>query len=139
MAASQVVIPKEVSEFIDLVAERYGYYVAKRLKLSEMMKATKTERSLVRALGQKIGSLFSEYITEGKDVRAEIKADQEELAKARATLKAKSKPYYDAIRPLNKALSYLDKEVIPQRLEQLGKPVKPIFKVDPAILKAITK
>jgi len=137
--SSQVQIPKEVAEFIDLVAERYGYYFGKRAIQSELMRATKAERAQVRLLGQKISALINEYMENGTDVREEVRSLQGELVKARAILKQKSAPFYEKMRPLTKAISYLDKEVIPKRLEQLGKPVQPIFQVDKAIINAITK
>jgi len=134
-----VQLPKEVAEFIDIVAERYGYYFGKRAIQSELMRATKAERAEVRLLGQKIGALFGEYLSEGRDVRSEVAQLQKRLAKARENLKVKSAPFYEKMRPLTKALSYMDKVVIPKRLERLGKPVQPRFQVDETILNAITK
>lgn len=140
MATSQVVIPKEVTDFINVVSERWGYYFGKRAVQSELMKATTVERATVRATGQKISALIGQYLSEGKDVRSEVSELQGELAKARATLKAKSSPFYEKIRPLNKALTYLDKTAIPQAIEQVtGEKVMPRFQVSDYIVKAITK
>jgi len=138
--ASQVQIPKEVAELINLVAERYGYYFGKRAIQSELMKATKAERAEVRLIGQKISGLINEYLNEGRDVRSEVSELQSKLAQARAVLKQKSAPFYEKMRPLNKALSYLDKEVIPKKLEEItGEKVMPRFQVSDYIMKAITK
>lgn len=140
MATSQVQIPKEVTDFIKVVAERWGYYFGKRAVQSELMKATTVERATVRALGQKISAKISEYMEKGTDVRKEVRSLQGELAKARAVLKEKSSPFYEKIRPLNKALTYLDKQVIPQTIEQVtGEKVVPRFQVSNYIVKALTK
>jgi hypothetical protein len=138
--ASQVQIPQEVASFINVVSERWGYYFGKRAVQSELMKATTVERATVRALGQKISAKISEYMENGTDVREEVRSLQGELAKARAVLKEKSSPFYEKIRPLNKALTYLDKTAIPQAIEQVtGEKVVPRFQVSDYIVKAITK
>lgn len=140
MASQVAQIPKEVAEFINVVAERYGYYFGKRSLQSELMKATREERATVRALGKKIADKINEYMEKGTDVRQEVRSLQGELAKARVVLKQKSSPFYEKMRPLGKALSYLDKVVIPQRIEAItGEKVMPRFQVDKAILNAITK
>lgn len=127
---NSVTIPREIAEFIDIVAERYGYYFGKRAIMSELMKTTTEERAKVRELGKKVNKLFEEYIKEGKDVRNEIVNAQRELKKAKAELREKSKPFYEKMRPLNLALSYLDKIVIPSKIEQItGKKVTPIYEV----------
>lgn len=133
-------MPKEVTDFINVVSERWGYYFGKRAVQSELMKATTVERATVRALGQKISAKIGEYMENGTDVREEVRSLQGELAKARAELKAKSAPFYEKIRPLNKALTYLDKTAIPQAIEQVtGEKVVPRFQVSDYVVKAITK
>jgi len=140
LATSQVAIPQEVASFINVVSERWGYYFGKRAIQSELMKSTTVERATVRAVGQKISAKISEYMENGTDVREEVRSLQGELGKARAVLKEKSAPFYQKIRPLNKALSYLDKTVIPKSIEEVtGQKVIARFQVDKAILDAITK
>jgi hypothetical protein len=102
------------------------------------MHETIVERAKVRETGQKISAKISEYMEKGTDVREEVRSLQGELAKARAVLKEKSAPFYEKIRPLNKALTYLDKTAIPQALEQVtGEPVTPRFQLSDYVLKAL--
>ncbi|MEM2613240.1 MAG: hypothetical protein QXO15_03315 [Nitrososphaerota archaeon] len=135
---AQTLIPTEVAELINLVAERYGYYFGKRLIQSELMRETKEERKTIKEIGKKISEKMSEYLEKGVDVREDICSLQGELARVRAELAQKSAPYYEKLRPLNKALSYLDKEVIPKAIERVtGKKVTPVTQVSDYLLKAI--
>jgi hypothetical protein len=139
LAQATVQIPEEVAGLINVVAERWGYYFGKRAIQSELMKATQVERATVRSVGMKISAKINEYMENGTDVRTEVKALQGELAKARATLKEKSTPFYEKIRPLNKALSFLDKKVIPEAIEKAtGEKILPRYQVSDYIVKALT-
>jgi uncharacterized protein YneF (UPF0154 family) len=139
LAQTTVQLPEEVAGLINVVAERWGYYFGKRAIQSELMKATQVERATVRAIGQKISAKISEYMENGTDVRKEVKTLQGELAKARDTLKQKSEPFYEKIRPLNKALTHLDKKVIPDAIEKAtGEKVMPRYQVSDHIIKALT-
>jgi len=138
--SGQSQIPEEVAGLINLVAERWGYYFGKRVVQSELMRATAVERARVRSIGKQISALISKYLSEGEDVRSEVAKLQGELAEARQVLKQKSAPFYEKMRPLTKALSYLDKTVIPKALEEVtGEKVTPRFQVSDYILKAISK
>jgi len=137
MSAQQIVIPKEIEDLINAVSERWGYYFGKRALMGELMRATASEIAKIKALNQKISEKISEYMN-GKDVRDEIKALQAELTKVQETYKQKAEPFYAQIKPLNKALSYLDKIVIPNAIEAVtGEKVMPRFQVSENILKAI--
>lgn len=139
LAQTTVQIPEEIAGLINVVAERWGYYFGKRAIQSELMKATQVERATVKSIGAKIGAKIEEYMNNGTDVRAEVKALQGELAKARASLKEKSEPFYEKLRPLNKALSFLDKKVIPDAIEKAtGEKVLPRYQVSDYIVKALT-
>jgi hypothetical protein len=139
LAQTTVQIPEEVSGLISVVAERWGYYFGKRAIQSELMKATQVERTTVRSIGQKISAKMSEYMENGTDVRQELRSLQGELAKARAVLSDKSAPFYQKIRPLNKALSFLDKQVIPEAIEKAtGEKIIPRYQVSDYIVKALT-
>jgi hypothetical protein len=139
LAQTTVQIPEEVAGLINVVAERWGYYFGKRATQSELMKATQVERATVRSFGQKISAKISEYMENGTDVRQEVKTLQGELAKARAVLREKSAPFYEKIRPLNKALSFLDKKVIPDAIEKAtGEKILPRYQVSDYIVKALT-
>jgi len=135
----EVQIPEQVEALIDTIAERWGYYFGKRTTQSELMKATSAERTKVRTVGNLIKAKITDYLINGADVREEVVSMQGQLKEARATLSEKSKPFYDKVSPLNKALSYLDKVVIPQQLEQVkGEKILPRFQVADYTLKAIT-
>jgi len=137
--SSQTQVSEAVATLINLTVERWGYYFGKRATASELMKSTIVERAKVREVGQKISGLFGQYLSEGKDVRADVGSLQGELAKARADLSAKSKPFYEKMRPLNKALSFLDKTAIPEAIElATGSKVTPRFQLSEYVLKAIT-
>jgi len=136
--STQVVIPKEIEDLINVVSERWGYYFGKRVLMSELMRVTATERAIVRAIGQKIQAKISEYMENGTDVREDVKVLQSELMRVKAALKEKSTPFYEKMRPLNKALSYLDKEVIPRALEAVtGEKVAPRFQLSDNVYKAL--
>jgi hypothetical protein len=137
---AQILVSESATELISLVAERWGYYFGKRLIQADLMKATATERAQITAAGKRIAEKMGLYLKEGKDVRSEIAALQAELASARAALREKATPFYQQIAPLNKALSYLDKEVIPVAIEKAtGEKVVPRLQVSDYILKAIMK
>jgi len=135
---AQVVIPAEVGQLVNVVAERWGYYLGKRTIQSELMKATTIERAKVRAVGQMISAKMNEYLNSGTDVRQEVAELQSQLAEARTTFKAKATPFYEKIKPLNKVLTFLDKTVIPQAIEQAThEKLTPRFQVSDYVLKAL--
>mgnify|MGYP000255011346 CR=1 FL=1 len=137
---SQILIPKEIEDLVNLVEERWGYYLGKRVIQSELFKATQKERTEIRAIGEKISKLLNEYLEKGVDTREEIKKLQEELATARATLMEKSAPFYEKLRPLNMAISYLDKKLIPEALEKAtGRKPVPRLQVSEYLLKVVKK
>jgi hypothetical protein len=140
MVLAQVVVSEAVTELVNMVAERWGYYFGKRAIQSDVMKATTAERAKIRALGQQISAKIGEYLANGIDVREEVRALQGSLTEARIALKEKSAPLYMKIKPLNLALTYLDKLAIPKAIESAtGSAVLPRFEVSDAIVKAITK
>jgi len=137
--ARVVEVPKEVTDFIETVSERWGYYTAKRLIMGELMKATKDERAEVRQLGREVAEKIELFLNKPqKELREAIDSLRGRLAKVREVLREKSAPYYQRMRPLNKALSFLDKVVIPQQIETVtGKAVTPRYRVSKDILEAI--
>jgi len=116
---------EKVQELIDLVYERYGYYFGKRAVMSRMFKETTTERQKLRELSREKSGLIALYLKTGKDVRKELSGLQNEINRTRGILRKKSAPYWDTIRPLNQALSFMDKQLIPAKLEEVtGRPVE---------------
>jgi len=138
MSTQQIILPKEVEDLISVVSERWGYYFGKRAIMGELMSATKKEIAAIKALNKKISEKINEYAKDGKDVRSEIKALQAELEKAREAFKQKSEQYYAKLKPLNKALSYLDKIVIPSAIEAVTKEkIMPRYQVSEDLMKVI--
>jgi hypothetical protein len=130
--ASQVVTLDErgalLDAFAQLVAERYGYAVARRIKQAEMSVATEALRKEATALrsrvAESIESLIKEPTTETAatitEARASLEAKRKEISEA-------SKPYREAMSPLNKGVRFFDNVIIPDSLKQLGYPIQPIF------------
>ena len=137
-AEAEIDTEAERDALIDTVAERWGYYFGKRTTQSELMQSFTAERTQVRATGSLIKAKIADYLKNGTDVRDEVNSMQGVLKEAKETLSELSKPYYEKISPLNKALSYLDKVVIPMQIEQAtGKAVMPKFQVSDYTKKAI--
>lgn len=120
----------------DLVGERWGYFLGRRLKQSEMNEATKEERKAVNELRKKItGENLEELITNG-DI-ASYQTCLKDIKTAREKVSKKAKPFRDKIAPLNKAQRYLDSVAIPDALKEVGTPVAPRFSLSSWIEKAI--
>jgi len=135
----EVVLPKEkeYEEIITVVAERYGYYFGKRLLQSQILKKTGEERKKVKEITKTISEKISEYLEKGSDVRSEVLSLRQELAKIREAMKEKTSEEMQKIAILNKALSYLDKIVIPAMFERVGIKIVPRTEVSDYILNAI--
>ena len=140
MSKNVAKIPPNIQNFIDVVVERYGYYFGKRKIQSELFKATKEERSTIRNLRKTIQNLVNEMVYDGKDNRKAIKELQRKLFDARNELKRKATPYYEKIRPLTKAISLMDKEIIPQKIQEItGKPLEPRYTLSEWLRKKLTE
>jgi hypothetical protein len=141
LASSQVAVavPEEYKAFVDLVAERWGYYFGKRAISKEKKEATKTEKGQVDSLKEKLGKLIGELISNKEaDNRDTIRITQLELQKAEAELALKREPFNIKARPLNRALRYMDDVAIPKRIQELtGTAVTPRFQLSNDILKSI--
>jgi hypothetical protein len=133
-----VVSPKDV--LVDTIVERWGYWAQRRALSSLLMKSTSTERAKVTQIGKQIAGRLSAYLAEGSDVRGEVVTLQGELAQAKSVLKTKAQPLYDRLAPFVKAVSYLDRIVIPGQIEAVtGKKLEPITEISPSVLKALVK
>lgn len=114
--------------FADIVHERFGYNVARKLKQQEMGEATKEQSKKLRELSKSEREKVEAYIeTPSNEVKTEILNKRKQLKSARETLKTARKPFLEKVTPLGKAIRYLDGVVIPDSLKELGKPVAPIF------------
>lgn len=137
-------VPKEVEQeltllrgFRDLVGERWGYWLGRRVTQQEMNEKTKDERAKVREIRKEINEHIEEYIT-NSDIET-YKAKVSELAEAKKVVAKVSKPFREKISPLVKAVRYLDNVAIPDALKELGTPVQPRFSLSKWINDAIKK
>jgi len=112
--------------FRDLVAERWGYFMGRRLTQQDMTEKTEAERKAVAEVRKAIaGDNLKAIIS-----KADIKTYESTLAKikeAREILNKAAKPFREKISPLAKAQKYLDNVAIPDALKELGTPVQPRF------------
>jgi len=121
--------------FRDLVGERMGYFLGRRLTQQDMSEKTEAERKAVAEIRKEIKGNIETYIT-----NADIKTYMEktaELKTASETLSKAAKPFREKISPLAKAQRYLDNVAIPDALKELGTPVQPRFSLSKWIDKAI--
>jgi len=124
--------------FTELVAERYGYFTARRLTQQDMSEKCKTEIEAVNAKRKAINENI-EKLLEGEDAEARtaIKAETKELKTLKATADEAKKPYLEKIKPLAQAQKYADNVAIPDSLKELGHPVQPLFKLSDWMNKAL--
>jgi len=112
--------------FRDLVAERFGYFMGRRLTQQQMTEKTDTERKAVAEVRKTItGDNLKAIIAKGDIKTYETKLSA--LKTAREALSTASKPFREKISPLAKAQKYIDNVAIPDSLKELGKPVQPRF------------
>jgi len=121
--------------FRDLVAERFGYWMGRKLTQQEMNEATKEERKAVREVHKSIN--IEEFIT-NSDIDG-YKQKLEDLKGARKVVTEKSKPFREKISPLGQAIRYLDNVAIPDALKELGTPVQPRFSISDYIKKQLAQ
>lgn len=111
--------------FRDLVGERWGYFLGRRLTQQDMNEKTEGERKAVSEVRKTIKDNIPTWI-KNADVKT-YSAKQEALKKAAEELTTAAKPYREKISPLAKAQRYLDSIAIPDALKELGQPVQPRF------------
>ncbi len=123
---------------VQTVAERWGYDFGRRTTQSELMTATITERTEVRTVGKNIKGKIADYLKNGTDVRDEVNSLNGQLKEAKEANSEKAKPFYEKIRPLSKAIAYLDRVVIPIQIKDAtGEELLPRFQVADYTKKAI--
>jgi len=129
--AQAVAIPVEeevklLRGFRDLVGERFGYFMGRRLTQQDMTEKTEAERKAVAEIRKDItGDNLKKIVADG-DIKV-YESKLSALKTARETLSKASKPFRDKISPLAKAQRYLDNVAIPDALKELGTPVQPRF------------
>ena len=131
-AQATVQIPAEVQEeltnlrgFRDLLAERTGYMLGRKVKQAEMNTATKTERKKANGISKTIRESIPQWIADSNVTDYEKQTSA--LADAREIVSKKSKPFRTQINPLTKAVKYMDNVAIPESLKLLGVQPQPTF------------
>ena len=138
METQTVVSPKDA--LVDTIIERWGYHAHRRALASLLMTSTSAERTKVTQIGKQIAGRLSAYLAEGTDVRGEVVTLQGELVQAQSVLKTRAQPIYDKMAPFVKAVSYLDRIVIPGQIEAVtGKKLEPRTEISLSVLKALAK
>ena len=138
------VVVEEVSRldmleaFTELVAERYGYWMARRLTQQEMSEAVKAESKAISETRKALNKGIATYIDEPTDeLRTTIKENQKTIEEQRKVLKEKKAPFMKKISPLAKAQRYCDNVAIPDSLKELGHTVQPRFSLSKWITDAL--
>jgi hypothetical protein len=124
--------------FLELVGERFGYWMGRRLTQQEMSEKCKEEIKAVREKNKQLSENIEAFLeTPTDDLKTTIKANQKDLASLRKVAAEKTKPFRDKIAPLAKAQKYCDNVCIPDSLKELGKPAVPRFNLSDWITKAL--
>jgi len=130
-AQSQTVVADQQAlqnAFIQLIGERWGYFLGRKLKMQEMAEKTKEQAKTARELAKTERTSIEEYIEKPTDAgKTAILNTRKNLKSARETLKTARKPFMEKITPLAKAVRYCDNVAIPDSLKELGHPVAPRF------------
>jgi len=136
-------VPEEVEQeltmlrgFRDLVGERWGYFLGRRLTQADMNEKTKTERTKVSEIRKEITGENLETLITNADI-ATFKTKLKELGDAREVVSKKAKPFREKMNPLGKAQKYLDTVAIPDALKELNAPVQPRFSLSKWVKEAI--
>jgi len=129
--AQTVAIPVEqevvlLRGFRDLVGERWGYFMGRRLTQQDMTTKTEAERKAVAEIRKNITGDNLKTIIAKADIKT-YETKLSEIKSARETLNKVSKPFREKISPLAKAQKYIDNVAIPDALKELGTPVQPRF------------
>jgi len=126
--------------FVELVGERYGYWLGRRLTQQEMTTATKEQAKTVREATKTVNTAIEGYISDASDdLRTQILNGRKTITEAKKTLKEARAPFMKKITPLAKAVRYCDNVAIPDSLKELGHPVQPRFSLSDWVQSAIAQ
>jgi len=143
---AQETVPVEVDKqalqeaFVELVGERYGYWLGRRVTQQEMATATKDQAKTVRELTKTVNTAIEGYIADASDdLKTTIVTTRKTLAEAKKTVKEARAPFMKKIAPLAKAVRYCDNVAIPDSLKELGHPIQPRFSLSAWVQEAIAQ
>jgi len=141
--AQAVTVPVEqevklLRGFRDLVAERFGYFMGRRLTQQDMTTKTEAERKAVAEIRKEITGDNLKTIIANGDVKT-YETHISKMKEAHEALSKVAKPFREKISPLAKAQRYLDNVAIPDALKELGTPVQPRFGLSEWITKTLAQ
>jgi len=137
-APQEVEVPEELvllEGFRDLVGERYGYFLGRKIKAKQMNEETAEERKAVSDIRKTIAESIPDWI-ENANVK-EYNAQKKALKDADAKRKKVQAPFRKEITPLAKAVKYMDSTAIPDALKELGAEPTPRFSLSDYVKEAI--
>ena len=124
--------------FADLIAEQFGYKLAKKEVQSDVNAKTASDRKKFTEFGKTISEKVEELIeTPTPEVAQAIKVTRKERAHIATLLKKAREPFQAKVKPINSAIKYIEKVSVPDALHYLGKTVVPLFKVSEEIQNGI--
>lgn len=113
--------------FRDLVGQRWGVFVGRRLKQQDLTEKTEAERKAVNEVRKEIKKNIPDWIANGDKASYDTKMADFKTA-SEAYSKAKDATGIPpVIKQLARGQRYLDNEAIPNALSELGTPVQPAF------------
>jgi len=119
---------KLLNGFTMLIAERFGYYMARRLTQQDMSEKLEEESKAVREIRKGIADNIEKHIENpSEELKKAILQGRVDLDEALKPLNEKRKPFTEKMKPLQQAVRYLDGVAIPDSLKELGHPVTPRF------------
>ena len=137
-----VVLPEQIQQeltllrgFRDLVAERVAYAMGVQAINEEAREKTEAERTNANNARKFLRENLETFI-KNADIEGYKKA-LEEIEKASKKLKEARKPYNDKLRPLRRAIKYIDNIAVPEALKELGVTVQPAFSLSEWIQKVL--
>ena len=144
MAPAQAVqVPQEdrlalLDTFAELVSERWGYFIARRLVQKDASEKTKVERKAATEAAKAFAESIVALRKTPNEANAKLVAQKEEVAKdARKVVAAARKPFNEKIKPLASIVKYCDSVAIPDSLKELGHQVVPRFSLSEWATKAV--
>ena len=124
--------------FAELVAERYGYFTARRLTQQDMSEKCKVEIEAVNEKRKDMNENIEKLLeAEDTEARSAIKVQAKELKTLKEAADKVKEPFLEKIKPLAQAQKYCDSVAIPDSLKELGHPVQPRFSLSDWMNKAL--
>ena len=143
MEAQTVQVPQEdrlalLEAFAELVSERWGYYMARRLTQKDANEKTKEERKKATEASKALNEGIETLIKSPNEANSKkVTSCRDTLKDARKVVASARKPFNEKIKPLASAVKYCDNVAIPDSLKELGHPIVPRFSLSEWATKAV--